>query len=94
MPRRYYRCSACPQKARSTRHRFEISPEITLEDGDSLIKYEKQEGLREAQSDTEQGPGPGPTARAGLALPIQEILQTTCCTARHLVRVHPSIYLT
>jgi len=38
----------------NTRHRFEISPEVVLEEGDSLIKYEKKEGLPRAQSDTDE----------------------------------------
>ncbi len=38
----------------NTRQRFEISPEVLLEDGHSLIKYEKKEGLPGAQSDTDK----------------------------------------
>ena len=38
----------------NTRQRFEISPEVLLEDGHSLIKYEKKEGLPDAQSDTDK----------------------------------------
>ncbi len=38
----------------NTRQRFEVLPENTLEDGYSLIKYEKKEGLPDAQSDTDR----------------------------------------
>jgi len=38
----------------NTRQRFKISPDVTLEDGHSLIKYDKKEGLPEAQSDTDE----------------------------------------
>ena len=38
----------------NTRQRFEVLPEDTLEDGHRLIKYEKKEGLPDAQSDTDR----------------------------------------
>ncbi|MFT7669472.1 MAG: ligand-binding sensor domain-containing protein [Planctomycetota bacterium] len=38
----------------NTRQRFQISPEVTLQDGYSLIKYEKKEGLPDAQLDTDK----------------------------------------
>lgn len=36
----------------NTRQRFEISPEATLQDGHSLLKYATKEGLPDARSDT------------------------------------------
>lgn len=38
----------------NTRQRFEISPEVKVEDGYSLIQYEKKEGLPDAQSDASE----------------------------------------
>jgi ligand-binding sensor domain-containing protein len=38
----------------NTRQRFEISPEINVEDGHNLIQYKKKAGLPDSQSDTDK----------------------------------------